>query len=281
MNSIDFLKYNQFPLSTETFSAIQDMIFMVTRLASLGGNLYILSGCQKIGNSVTPGYVVINGEILPFDGGPESQQVTIMENKSSVAVNGETYQDIYTARKVVFGTGAISFPWSSFKSLKDLSTLTADINSISSNLANHLGNHTVTWNNVTGKPSLFVPVVHRHSWSEVDFKPATYPPSQHNHPGMAVFLGHFDRLGTTVTKLFGTFDVGVANVGSGKYKLIHNLGHTNYIILGVGGADNNLENKTDSLRSMLDITPNSCIVVVSNDYTPENSEIRFCILSFQ
>jgi hypothetical protein len=161
MNRIDFLKYNQFPISTETLNALQDMVFLSARVASLGGSTYILDGCQESQNTVSPGIVVINGEILPFEGGAKSNYVTVIEEKSSVSVYGESYSDIYITRKAVFGSGSPSYPWASFKRLRDLASLAGDINSLAQALNAHFVSHTVQWSNVLGKPAAFTPGVPR------------------------------------------------------------------------------------------------------------------------
>lgn len=281
MNQIDFLKYNQFPLSTETLSALQDMIILTARIASLGGQNYILSGCIEQNNVVSPGYLVVAGEILPFEGGPKSTYITIVEEKSSVNVYGDSYQDIYISRKAVFGSGSPKYSWSSFNNLRPIAELSVDIANLKNELTYHTSNHTVQWNNITGKPSSYPPVQHTHDWNSITSKPTTFSPSIHSHPGLGVFLGYFDKNGTSVTKYYGSFDVGVARLATGMYKLIHNIGHTNYLVIGVGGENNTWDNKTISIRSNIQVNANYCVVVTSDDATPNDCDIRFCILSFQ
>ncbi len=126
MNSIDILKYPQFPMSSETLDFMQQMMLMVTKLTNLGGVNYILSGCEEIGNNVNLGFVVINGEILPFAGGTKATYVVIVETKDSVQVFGEVYSELYTNRIVTFGTGAGQLAWSDFKRVPNLLALDAN-----------------------------------------------------------------------------------------------------------------------------------------------------------
>ena len=55
-------------------------------------------------------------------------------------------------------------------------TLNEETKTITINSAGGASNPTVTWSNVTGKPSTFPT-----SWNEVTGKPSTFPPSGHNH----------------------------------------------------------------------------------------------------
>lgn len=281
MNHIDFLKYNQFPLSTETLSALQDMIVLTARISSLGGHNYILSGCTEQNNVVSPGYIVVAGEILPFEGGTKSTYITIVEEKSSVNVYDDSYKDIYISRKAVFGSGSPQYQWNSFRRLKSIDELSTDIENLRNTLNSHIENHTVQWSKIFGKPSTYPPASHTHDWGSITSKPTTFPPASHSHPGLGVFLGYFDKDGKSVTKYFGSFDVSVARINTGKYKLIHNIGHTNYIVLGVGGEINNWKYKTISIRSNIEVSANYCVVVTSDDATPNDCDIRFCILSFK
>jgi hypothetical protein len=184
MNAIDFTKYGQFPVSEETFDFMQNMILLAARTASLGGTKYILSGCTESGNTVSAGYVVVDGEILPFSGGAKGTYVVISETKNSVQVYETNYADIYTDRKVIFGTGSGQIAWSDFKNYTDLATMSTKLASLLTNFTNHINNHTVAWANVSGKPSAFTPVNHTHPWTDISDKPTSYPPSAHTHAGI-------------------------------------------------------------------------------------------------
>ena len=123
MNKLNIENFEKFPITRETMSFIQDMIYMSARVAALGGTAnYILSGCVENGNSVSAGYVVIDGEILPFEVGTKVATVTIVENKASVVANGNTYADMRIARSVRFatGTGVGYYNWADFKRIETL-----------------------------------------------------------------------------------------------------------------------------------------------------------------
>lgn len=113
MNKINFLAKNSFPVSTYTYDLMQQMTNLVATLTALGGQNYILSGCDKAGNNVSEGIMVINGEILPFTGGVQKSKLTIKEVKLSDNFAGVDYPEAYTLRTVEFSdTG--QYNWSDF-----------------------------------------------------------------------------------------------------------------------------------------------------------------------
>ena len=275
MNTIDVLKYSEFPISSETLQFMQSMLLMSAKVASLGGQSYILDGCVDNGQSVTAGTVVINGEILPFDGGAKTTYVVIAETKTSVQVYDTTYDGLYTNRKVIFGSGAGQVAWSSVKRITDIVTLSTQLQALNEAFTTHTANHTVDWTKVLNKPASFPPSAHTHPFDSITDKPATYPPSAHTHLGLVVYAGEFNVAGSTVTRLFGTLNVYVSHLAGGRYQLTHGIGHTNYIVLGVG-----IGNDFISLRTMTDIQENTVQVNVSDDGTGNDYPIRFVIITF-
>ena len=187
MNKIDFTKYQEFPVSAETYGFMQNMMQLVAKLASLGGTNYILDGCVTSGGNVSAGTVVINGELLPFAGGIINSHVVIAELKTGVQVYDVNYADLYYDRKVIFGGGSNQIEWNSFQRVTDLLTL---------------ANKAVTWSNVSGKPSAFPPLNHSHLWSELSDKPTSYPPSAHTHPFPILTTGSFYLGDTNVDSKF-------------------------------------------------------------------------------
>ena len=174
MNKIDFLKYQQFPVSSETLQFMQAMFLLSAKVASIGGQSYILDGCEDSGGNVSVGTVVVNGEIMPFEGGAKLSTVVVAEAKTSVQVYDTTYADLYADRKLIFGSGAGQMDWSTFKRLPSLLD-------IDTNLSNHISDHKVDWSKISNIPSAFPPSSHGHKWSDLEEKPTSYPPSSHNH----------------------------------------------------------------------------------------------------
>jgi microcystin-dependent protein len=132
MNSINFFSGDKFPMYREALAKMQEMTNLIARLAGIGGNTYILSGCEGNGNgSVSDGFVVVNGELLPFIGSavPSSGKVTIQETRSDVNTFGVVYPETYITRVAKFAlTG--EYNWSDFEPIqnnKALYTLIKDI----------------------------------------------------------------------------------------------------------------------------------------------------------
>lgn len=117
-NRINFTGQPRFPLSIETMDFLQTMIRHNAILNNIGGNIYILTGCEENGANVAPGYVVINGELLPFTGGIKQSNIYIKEVKRSVIASGYNFPDIYTTRTAEFGVGTPQYQWSAFKRIK-------------------------------------------------------------------------------------------------------------------------------------------------------------------
>lgn len=132
MNKQDFEAQDRFPLSTQALGFMQDMIAATAQLALIGGDNYILSGCETVGNKVSDGVIVINGEVMPFEGGTKVATITIVETKESILANNMTFENARVIRKAKFatGTGENYYYWMNFKPLqtnKQLETAKATV----------------------------------------------------------------------------------------------------------------------------------------------------------
>lgn len=119
MNKQNFEAQDRFPLSTQALTFMQDMIMATARLALIGGERYILSGCTQTGNSVTDGIIVLDGEILPFRGGVAVETITVVEESMQISANGLTFPNARVKRHAQFATGegVNYYPWSDFQRL--------------------------------------------------------------------------------------------------------------------------------------------------------------------
>lgn len=129
MNKGNFTAQDNFPQSTYTLDFLQQMSHLAGKLAALGGANYILSGCVVAGNNVSSGLIVINGEILPFDGGSLKSKITIQETKVSDHYAGVNYPEAYLLRKAVF-SDAGEYNWADFDQVLTNQQLEARINAI-------------------------------------------------------------------------------------------------------------------------------------------------------
>lgn len=113
MNKINFTAKDNFPLSSDTMDMMQQMIGTSASMALLGGSNYILSGCVDDGTNVSNGIIVINGEILPFEGGAKKTKITIQQTTKTLTAFGVDYPEAYIYRSAKFSdTGEYS--WSDF-----------------------------------------------------------------------------------------------------------------------------------------------------------------------
>ena len=127
MNNMNF-QAEQYPLSIQAMKFVLDMIHSVGLLTLIGGKNYILSGCEKTGNTVSDGWIVFNGELLPFKGGAVASTIAVIEEREDVNANGMTFEGARIRRYAQFGTGTGSsyLPWGAFNQLPTNQKLNMD-----------------------------------------------------------------------------------------------------------------------------------------------------------
>lgn len=110
-----------FPADNEFLMLIQSIIGEVAQLATIGGTNYVLKGCEVVGGNAAAGWMVINGEILEFEGGAVNTHIAIsetvenatyLEDLSPVDGQGDS-KPTYFYRKAVFA--AAGTPWASIE----------------------------------------------------------------------------------------------------------------------------------------------------------------------
>lgn len=129
MDKVNFLAKDNFPVSTYTYDQVQNMAHMAGKLAILGGQNYILSGCVVAGNTVSEGLIVINGEILPFKGGEVKDKVSIQVVKEDDHYAGVNYPEAYIHRSAIF-SDAGEYNWSDFAQVLTNKQLEQRINAL-------------------------------------------------------------------------------------------------------------------------------------------------------
>lgn len=252
MNNVNFLSQQSYPLSSETGDFLQNMIILVARLSALGGTSYILSGCTKTGNNYAPGLMVVNGEILPFDGGvavsqsipgqPTKDWAVIVENNDNVQVYDVLYPNAFTRRRVVCGMGAGQFDLKTLAQVSTIQALSSAIATINNSLATMNGaiagkapsvhNHTIA--QVTGLTDALAgksATGHGHDASEIA-----------NLPKGAVFTASVNIGDCDGSDELKTIDFGTA-LASNNYIVVGSLRSTYHD--GVDGNDNWFDNDND------------------------------------
>lgn len=134
MNYADFnTQPNGFPLESDaTLGFMQaDYQNSINGLAGLaGGNKVIVSGCIDSGVSVSPGWVIINGELMKFAGGTKQANVVVTETVVQKANDGGVLVDRYFTRMLTFGSGTGSFPYSDLISIDTVKGLSEKLTSL-------------------------------------------------------------------------------------------------------------------------------------------------------
>ena len=103
MNKINFTARNNFPLSSDAMEMLQQMILLSAQSAVIGGYNCILSGCTDDGaGNVSDGVVVIDGELLSFQGGVKKSKVVIEQTSQTLSALGENYPEAYVFRLAKF-----------------------------------------------------------------------------------------------------------------------------------------------------------------------------------
>lgn len=117
MNRYDFTQPGGFPFDQGVMAFIQDCITTASKSAALAGPLAILSGCVVTGGSVGAGFVVIDGEILPFSAGLIEAKVIIVQTGTVIAYEDGTPRTTKFERVARFGTagGVGEYNWADFK----------------------------------------------------------------------------------------------------------------------------------------------------------------------
>jgi hypothetical protein len=120
MNRADFQQTGGFPLETDTLDFMQESYTQLQHLATsiAGDTPSIISGCNVVGSTVSNGWVVINGELLPFEGGALGTKVGIVETVDSKPFEDGT-KDVYRRRKAVFNLSGI-INWVDLKRVQPL-----------------------------------------------------------------------------------------------------------------------------------------------------------------
>ncbi|MDO5970614.1 hypothetical protein Q4Q35_12425 [Flavivirga aquimarina] len=103
MDKINFAQQDSFPFTIKSADFMQNTMQLLSKMIALGGDNYVLSGCEEDNaNNVTDGYVVIAGELIPFKGGLKTDKIVIIEDRETVSAFEVNYTDAYVTRHATF-----------------------------------------------------------------------------------------------------------------------------------------------------------------------------------
>jgi hypothetical protein len=91
---------NNFALTTDALLFMQNATEQVEKLGLISSEAAIISGCTVTAGVAAPGYVIIGGKVMPFEGGAEMTYVKVVE--STVTVTVDTASRIQKTYKAVF-----------------------------------------------------------------------------------------------------------------------------------------------------------------------------------
>ena len=122
MNKLNLTHEAGYPFDVNFLAFMQNAYSLFNNLGHLAGNKVIISGCEEIGNTITPGTVFINGELFPFEGGAKGDTVIIKEVTNEVTFEDGFLRPLEIIRSVAFGRSVPekTFNWEDFKRVNNL-----------------------------------------------------------------------------------------------------------------------------------------------------------------
>lgn len=125
MNTINTEHNAGYPFDVAFLAFMQNSYRLFNSLGSMAGNKAIISGCEEVGNTITPGTVFINGELFPFEGGAKDDTVFIKEVTNEVTFEDGFLRPLEVVRSVAFGrsTPEKTYNWEDFKRVNNLQEL--------------------------------------------------------------------------------------------------------------------------------------------------------------
>ncbi|TAN18840.1 MAG: hypothetical protein EPN37_04570 [Chitinophagaceae bacterium] len=153
---IDFSQLGGFPLTQDALDFMQQSYRnALVGVAQLAGDAVILSGMIDNGTAVTDGWILYNGELLPFLAGNKQTYFIIEDITGTDQFQDNTIRIIYHTRQARFGSGTGQIAYSALVRLNTVlgmqtnytslsNALTAVQNSLNAHIANTLNPHGVT-----------------------------------------------------------------------------------------------------------------------------------------
>lgn len=125
MNTINTEHNAGYPFDVAFLAFMQNSYRLFNSLGSMAGNKAIISGCEEIGNTITPGTVFINGELFPFEGGAKGDTVIIKEETNEVTFDDGFLRPLENIRTAAFGrsTPEKTYKWEDFQRISNLQDL--------------------------------------------------------------------------------------------------------------------------------------------------------------
>jgi microcystin-dependent protein len=132
--NINYTNLGGFPLTQYTLHYMQSAYNeALTGLAKLAGNNIILTGVENTNGVITDGWIVWNGELLPFQGGLLQSTFIVSQTTEDRKFADDVTRTVYTTRFARFGSGGAAF--SSLTRLSTILKQQTDIQAINQKIA--------------------------------------------------------------------------------------------------------------------------------------------------
>lgn len=178
---IDFTKLEGIATYQDTLDFLQTSYReAISAIAKAFGSRVIVTGVTDQGVTYSDGWIIIDGELMPFAGGLKTDRI-ITETLSDTEIfgDGSTHTVYYTKIAKLGVTGGYAF--NEFirvdtmagisQGLKSLITAHNNLQTAHNSLQTAFNTHTHSWHQLTDKPSTFTPSGHGHDWSEISGTP--------------------------------------------------------------------------------------------------------------
>lgn len=121
-----FMQTDGVPLTADLMETLEEAWSIFNVIGDIAGNLTILSGCEITGTFISPGIVVIDGDVLFFEGGTIYQTVFIHTEEITKVFKNQVAKVLIEKKTVKFGDAAIVYNWADFSRISTLKKITAD-----------------------------------------------------------------------------------------------------------------------------------------------------------
>lgn len=115
-----FMQTDGVPLTADLMDKIQDAYAIFNVIGDVAGNLTILSGCDINGTLVNPGIVVINGDVLYFEGGTVNNEVFVHQEDIYKVFKNQVSKVLIEKKTVKFGSASVTYNWADFVKIETL-----------------------------------------------------------------------------------------------------------------------------------------------------------------
>jgi hypothetical protein len=120
MNILNLIQTGGYRAFLQDFQFMQEAYSLFNSLGYLSGNKTIVYGCEVTGTNTSAGFVFIDGELFPFEGGNTIESVKIIQEVVAKEFQDGSVKPARYIRKVAFSSGEGSMAWSDFTRVKSL-----------------------------------------------------------------------------------------------------------------------------------------------------------------